>query len=158
MIFSLPKKNRNILPQKSEYLLKVDLSGNSISEIVAPKEAGGNCPVVKCLDAEGPALVIMSDPNIWLYSPAVKYEAEECDHSEEFGKCKTELQLDTTSYICFVPRCSSKIHVKCDSFIRGKPDLKKQMCPSCRDIDPKTGKKRPKAPSGLGRCRLRKAN
>ena len=45
--FLPPKKSWNILPPKSEFLPKVDLSGNSISEIVAPKEADENCPVVK---------------------------------------------------------------------------------------------------------------
>ena len=155
--FLPPKTSRNILPPKSELLLKVNLSGQSISAVVSPKEAGGNCPVVKILEPEGPTLVIVSDPCIWLQSPAFKFEAEVCDLEEEYGSCKLKIQSDNKAYICIVPKCSSKIHLQCDVYIRGKA-TEKVMCPSCRDIDPRTGKKRPKIPSGRGRGRPKTVN
>ena len=155
--FLPPKTSRNILSPKSELLLKVNLSGQSISAIVSPKEAGGNCPVVKILEPEGPTLVIVSDPCIWLQSPTFKFEAEVCDLAEEYGSCKLKIQSDNKAYICIVPKCSSRIHLQCDLYIRGKA-TEKVMCPSCRDIDPRTGKKRPKIPSGRGRGRPKTVN
>ena len=147
-------KSRNILPPKSRELLRINLSGKTISSVSAPKEAGGNCTSMKLLDEVGQVMVIVSDPAIWLYSPSVSYVPEKCDLDKEYGQCKIDLQSSSKTYTCMVPKCSAVIHIICDNTIRGRPDLTRLMCPVCRDIDPSTGKKRPKVP-GCGRGRPR---
>ena len=142
--FLPPKTNRNILAPKSNQLLTINLSGKTISSESAPQEAGGNCTTMQMID-EGPALVIVSDPGIWLFSPTSKYTPLKCDLAEDSGFCKrTNMESRSETYTCAVPRCSVVIHVLCDTTIRGKPDLSKFMCPACRDIDPTTGRKRPR--------------
>ena len=151
-----PKRPRNVLPEKSNQLLKINLTGKSVSSITIPAEAGGNCTSMLSLDKDQTMFLIVSDPNIWLYSPSLTFEPEVCELGEEYGGCKMDMESNIESYECLVPRCSTKVHLKCDSTIRGKPDITKLMCPACRDIDPETGRKRPKIPSGCGRGRPRK--
>ena len=148
--FLPPKKNRNILPDKSNQLLKINLSGHTISSVSSPQDAGGNGTTISSLDSDNTVLVIVSDPNIWLYSPVVKYVPPKCELGAEYGSCKMDLQSSSDHYICLVPKCAILVHLKCDISIRGKPDLEKLMCPSCRDIDPSTGRKRPKLGRGRG--------
>ena len=64
--FLPPRKSRNILPAKSSELLRINLSGKTISSVSAPKEVGGNCTSMKLLDDVGQVIVIVSDPAIWL--------------------------------------------------------------------------------------------
>ena len=85
--FLPPKTNRNILAPKSNQLLTINLSGKTISSESAPQEAGGNCTTMQMID-EGPALVIVSDPGIWLFSPTSKSTPLKCDPAEEYGFCK----------------------------------------------------------------------
>lgn len=151
-----PKTARNVLPQKSKNLLKINLTGKSISSIEIPSEAVGNCTSMLSLDENNSMFLIVSDPNIWLYSSSLTFEPEVCELGEDFGGCKMDLVSNNECYNCVVPRCSTLIHLKCDTTIRGKPDLTKLMCPSCRDIDPETGRKKPKLPSGRGRGRPKK--
>ena len=40
--FLPPRKSRNILPAKSSELLRINLSGKTISSVSSPKEVGGN--------------------------------------------------------------------------------------------------------------------
>ena len=134
----------------------VNLSAKSASSIPIPPEAAGSCTSVMTLDKEGIPLIIVSDPNLWLYSPSFKYEPEFCDLEQEYGGCKIDLQGDVQLYTCIVPRCSITVHLKCDTTIKGKPNVDTLMCPKCRDIDPETSIKRPKKATGRGRGRLRR--
>ena len=142
--FLPPKVNRNILPKNSSQLLKINLSSKTVDSVTAPEEAGGNCTSIKLLDSENCLLLIVSDPNIWIYSPEVNFIPEECQLSQDYGGCKVNLESSVEGYICLVPKCALYIHLKCDYTIKGKTDVTKLMCPTCRDMDPVTGKKDPK--------------
>ena len=154
--FLPPKVNRNILPKNSSQLLKINLSSKTVDSVAAPEEAGGNCTSIKLLDSENCLLLIVSDPNIWIYSPEVNFIPEECQLSQDYGGCKVNLESSVEGYICLVPKCALYIHLKCDYTIKGKTDVNKLMCPTCRDMDPVTGKKRPKVVGLQRRGRPRK--
>ena len=111
--------HRNILPPKSNELLQINLSAKLASSIPIPTEASGSCTSIIALDKEGEPLIIVSDPNLWLYSPSFKYEPEFCDLEQEYGGCKIDLQGDVQLYTCIVPRCSITVHLKCDTTIKG---------------------------------------
>ena len=87
------------MPPKSRELLRINLSGKTISSVSAPKEAGGNCTSMKLLDEVGQVMVIVSDPGIWLYSPSVSYVPEKCDLDKEYGQCKIDLQSSSKTYV-----------------------------------------------------------
>ena len=151
-----PKVPRNVLPEKSKELFEINLNAKSVSSIPIPPEAAGSCTSTITLNKEGVPLLIVSDPNLWLYSPSLKYEPELCDLEKEYGGCKIDLQQDSNIYKCMVPRCSIQVHTKCDTTIKGNPNIATLMCPKCRDIDPETLRKRPKIPTGRSRGRSRK--
>ena len=134
-------------------MMKMKMIMMMMMNMIIELKMAGSCTSIIALDKEGEPLIIVSDPNLWLYSPSFKYEPEFCDLEQEYGGCKIDLQGDVQLYTCIVPRCSIKVHLKCDTTIKGKPNVDTLMCPKCRDIDPETSRKRPKKATGRGRGR-----
>ena len=70
----------------------------------------------------------------------LKIEPDFCELGAEYGGCKMDLKTGSKIHECIVPRCSIKVHVKCDTTIKGNTNISTLMCPAFRDIDPETNK------------------
>ena len=82
-----------------------------------------------------------------------EFSVTECELEEEYGGCRLQLMTPTTAFgKC--EGCGKTIHLDCD---RLKNVSKEQnciyKCPACKDIDHKTGKKRPQKKGGKSRGR-----
>ena len=78
-----------------------------------------------------------------------KFDLQKCSLGVEYGGCKVSLSTKNRDKLtCIQANCPKIVHVSCDTFTRGILKMKpeKYKCPTCADIDPETGRKRPKGP------------
>ena len=137
--FLPPKTSRDKLPEFGRALVKVDLDEGTIDCIEGPEDFGGNNGSIVMLNPD--EMIITADPHIYLYSDRI-VQSPKCDLDEKFGSCSLLLtSKNTQRYQCQTPACLKFIHLKCDKSIRGNKSSARQMCPSCRDLDPVTWKK-----------------
>ena len=146
-IFHNPECNRHKLLEQSSVLFLIDVEESTIKSLKAPtdyKTANGTMQIIsKTENGEALKMVIFGGYNrqILLYSKH-EFVFRECELEEEYGDCRLKVMTPTTcSERC--ESCGKIVHLDCDMF----KEIQKEhicKCPSCKNLDPKTGKVRPK--------------
>jgi hypothetical protein len=146
-IFHNPECDRHKLLEQSSVLFQIDVEESTIKSLKTPpdyKTANGTMQIIsKTENGEAEKIVIFGGYNrqILLYSKH-EFVLTKCDLEEEYGACRLRVMTPTTCSENY-QSCGKIVHLDCDMF---KEIRKEQVykCPSCKNLDPKTGKVRPK--------------